>query len=379
MSAANPTLSPTWTSASIGGGDRIEPPSRLRQVGPAKTTDELISTVADDRVERAKPRADLANHGLQRAVAGRVAIAVVDDLEVVDVDEREDEPPVRSARAVDLVRECQPTHLAPVAAGQFIEVSRLQLRLEAGPFASRVRAIQRRALAIRGGARPIGRRLCTHEIELLLQRELGSRRGLDQRSGERIAFASGLVARVCDAIPVHGRQVALRRRLGPSHPATEALHGGRLAFATGRVVGAFVGVGVVGFGRVIAICHRLVAVGGDLVQVRARVIGRRGGLIAVRCGLVGIGGRLVGIGRRLVDVDGSLRLQRRIARPEARLAGGAGSVAVVSVSIHMSMPPAGARRARLCARRRRAPSRPYTADAGAASMKTRCCVRPATW
>ena len=107
-----------------------------------------------------------------------MTVAIVDDLEPVDVDEGDDKSTIRAARPVDLVRQGQPAHLAPVDAGQLVEVGRAQLRLEPRTFARRVRPVQGRALAIRGGSRPIGGCLRPYQLELLLQRCLRIQRRL---------------------------------------------------------------------------------------------------------------------------------------------------------------------------------------------------------
>lgn len=151
-----------------GGADRVEAARGLGQVGPAQAAHELVSAVTDDRVERPEPGADLADHRLQHAIARGVAVAIVHALEFVDVDEGEDEPPVRPSCPVDLVRERQPTHLAPVRAGQLVQVGRPKLRLEPDPFPSGVRAIQRGALAVRGRPGPVGGSLGAHQFELSL-------------------------------------------------------------------------------------------------------------------------------------------------------------------------------------------------------------------
>ena len=68
------------------------------------------------------------------AIAGRVAVPVVDPLEAVDVDERDDELAVGAACPLDLVPEREPPHLAPEGAGEGVEVGALELGLQAGPL-----------------------------------------------------------------------------------------------------------------------------------------------------------------------------------------------------------------------------------------------------
>ena len=80
-------------------------------------------------------------HGLQDAVARGVAVTIVHGLEPVHVDERQHEPSVRAPRPVDLMGQCQLADLAAVCAGQLVEMGRVQLSLEPGPFTRCIRPI----------------------------------------------------------------------------------------------------------------------------------------------------------------------------------------------------------------------------------------------
>ena len=51
-----------------------------------------------------------------------MAIAIVDALEVVYVDECKHEPPIASESACDLMRESEAPHLTAVRAGQIVEM-----------------------------------------------------------------------------------------------------------------------------------------------------------------------------------------------------------------------------------------------------------------
>ena len=118
----HPDADPDVGVGADGVSDRVEASGGLRQVGPAQSAHELVPTVADDRVERPEPGTDLVDHDLEHAIAGGVAVPIVHELELVDVDEGHHEPSVRPSSPVDLVRQGHLTHLPPVRTGQLVEV-----------------------------------------------------------------------------------------------------------------------------------------------------------------------------------------------------------------------------------------------------------------
>jgi hypothetical protein len=82
-----------------------------------------------------------------------MAVAIVDRLEAIDVDEADDELTARPTGAVDLAREHLVTHVAPVHAGEPVELGILELRLESNAIVPRREPKCRGAGAI--GRRPI--------------------------------------------------------------------------------------------------------------------------------------------------------------------------------------------------------------------------------
>jgi hypothetical protein len=104
-----------------------------------------------------------------------VALPVVHGLEPVDIDEGHDEPPVRSARPVDLVGECQATHLSPIGTGQLVEMGRAQFGLEPVALARGLLSIGGGSDAILCRSRPIGGGLSADFLELTHQRRLALR------------------------------------------------------------------------------------------------------------------------------------------------------------------------------------------------------------
>ena len=334
---------PTWASASMAMPIASKRrPASSRSV-PTDADDELVAAVADDRIERPQPSPHRAHDRLQHAVAGGMTVAIVHDLEPVDVDEGHDEPAVRAARPVDLVRQGQPADLAPVDAGQLVEMGRAQLGLEPGTFAGRVRPIEGGALSIRRGSRTVGGRLRPNHLELLFQGCLRIQRGCAPARPRGHHGPGRPVARLRDAIAVRGRQIAIGRRqvaIGGRGRALESvpqsLDRRRLALATRRVVG-FVGTGrSVSVGDVIAVGGRLVAVRCALIPDGCAVVRIRGGLVAVSRGLIRVGRRLVRIGPHLVRVASGLGMERIGFIWPCRFAGGSRAVTVSIVHGHPS-------------------------------------------
>ena len=74
--------------------DELEPSLDVGDVDPAKPAYELVATVAHDRVERAQAGPYDRDEHLEHPIARRVAVPIVNELEVVDIDERAYEAPV---------------------------------------------------------------------------------------------------------------------------------------------------------------------------------------------------------------------------------------------------------------------------------------------
>ena len=111
-SSTTPTLAETVFGAMIGHGscedgpDPLDEPARLRRVTRRPhEDDELVTTESGDEVLGAydlpEPRRDLDEHGVADVVAERI----VDVLEVVEIDERDDRGLVRGAGAFERVGE----------------------------------------------------------------------------------------------------------------------------------------------------------------------------------------------------------------------------------------------------------------------------------
>src|ERR1019366_8013423 len=64
-----------------------EGPLRRLVGGIGEDADELVSTTADHKVIGAHPFADGSHHVGEKGVSGRVALAVIDAFEAIDVDE----------------------------------------------------------------------------------------------------------------------------------------------------------------------------------------------------------------------------------------------------------------------------------------------------
>ena len=77
----------------------------LLGAGPAEQHEELVAAVADRRVRVARVLAQQPRDGDERAVAGEVAVGVVDLLEAVDVEEDDRCLPTLSQLAVEVLGE----------------------------------------------------------------------------------------------------------------------------------------------------------------------------------------------------------------------------------------------------------------------------------
>ena len=114
---------PRRRSAAVRRADRAQalerarrrPPRRSSQVGVGEDHDELVAAVARDAVERAELAHERLHDLAQHRVAGLVAVVVVDELEVVEVDQQARERPAGAHRAADLLVQA-PAHRAVVHA-----------------------------------------------------------------------------------------------------------------------------------------------------------------------------------------------------------------------------------------------------------------------
>jgi hypothetical protein len=74
--------------------DELEPSLDVGEVGGTEPAHKLVASVAHHRIEGAQVRPHDRDEHLEHPIARRVAVAIVDVLEVVDIDERADEAPV---------------------------------------------------------------------------------------------------------------------------------------------------------------------------------------------------------------------------------------------------------------------------------------------
>lgn len=80
----------------------VNPPPSALDVGARKRAEELVASVSDDKVIRPQPGSQRHRHVGQQLVADSVALHVIDRLETVDVDQGENQSPIRAASPVDL-------------------------------------------------------------------------------------------------------------------------------------------------------------------------------------------------------------------------------------------------------------------------------------
>src|SRR5258706_425953 len=78
-------------------------PLAPREARTAQPNNNRGPALGDDGAERPRPLSSRPANRLQRPVAGRVTIAIVQILEVVDIDKGHHQTPVRPARPVDLL------------------------------------------------------------------------------------------------------------------------------------------------------------------------------------------------------------------------------------------------------------------------------------
>ena len=158
---------------------------------------ELVAADAAGDVGRAHDVADALGRLGQHGVAGEVADAVVDRLEVVEVEDEQREPPVVALRAGDLARERLVEVAAVVQAGERVEVGELP-RLAEAPRVLDRRA-RRAARAARARARSPSPKACrgvrvkiVRKPDRARSRRAAARRG-PRGSCRRSAAAAGRV------------------------------------------------------------------------------------------------------------------------------------------------------------------------------------------
>ena len=115
-------------------------------VGVREDDRELVSADAEGPVSVAQRITDAVGHAHQETIAGRVTLAVVDDLEVVEVDEQQRHrylvPPVQLQLAVQLLLEgavvAEPGQAVVERVLARLPVQHLQLRLRSGEVIERL-------------------------------------------------------------------------------------------------------------------------------------------------------------------------------------------------------------------------------------------------
>jgi hypothetical protein len=235
-----------------------------------------------------------------------VALAVVDTLQPVDIDERHDQASVGSLCAIDFLLKYSRARSAALDASQVVAVRIVEL-------AQRLLAITRGPLPIRRCVGPVGGR----------SRPVGSRTVADRRRGPTTCTAgpfklcSSAIACVCSLVAGFGGQVTHPRRLVTQRGNAGAIErclrppgGGGLA-----PQGAFLAVYTRAFmlslgyrvraiiGRKVAIGRSLISVGSDLVGFSLRLVELRRGLVTVRSTLICVGGCLVKIRSALIAFE----------------------------------------------------------------------------
>jgi len=219
---------------------------------------ELVAATADDRVERTQPRAHRSHHGLQHPIACGMAVAIVHRLELVDVDEGQDERSAGPSRPVDLMGEGQATHLAPIGAGQLIQMSSLQLRFEPGPLAGRLAPVGCGPSAILRRPDPIHLGLGAKLFELLQKLCLAVARGHSQAGRVGVPAPTPLVTYFSHPVPVGGRLVPVARRGLAAEPVPEALDRRTLSVLPRALVCLLVVWRQIAMGRAVPVGGRLV-------------------------------------------------------------------------------------------------------------------------
>src|SRR5947209_6513385 len=92
----------------------VEPSPSAFYVRAGKRAEELVTSVADDKVVRPQTGSEGHRHVAEQLIACRVAVDVVGRLETVDIDEGENESPIRAAGSVQLMLEVGHAAVAPL-------------------------------------------------------------------------------------------------------------------------------------------------------------------------------------------------------------------------------------------------------------------------
>ena len=124
-------------------GHLVKPPPGALEIGARERAEELVASVADDKVVRPQPSSQRHGHVAEQLIAGSVALRVIGHLETVDVDEGEDEPPIRAADPVDLELEIDHAAVASKRSGQAVNARMPAVVLGLAPIASRQLTITR--------------------------------------------------------------------------------------------------------------------------------------------------------------------------------------------------------------------------------------------
>ena len=98
----------------------VKPLPSSFDVAARKRAEKLVASVSDDKVVRSQLGSQRQRHVPEQLVAGSVALNVVDGLEAVDVDERENESPIRAPCPVNLPLEIDEATAASKCSGQDI-------------------------------------------------------------------------------------------------------------------------------------------------------------------------------------------------------------------------------------------------------------------
>jgi hypothetical protein len=224
-----------------------------------------------------------------------VALAVVDLLQPVNVDEGEYQGSARSMCTLELARYLFETERARPSAGQLVRRSPHQVVFGCDPLPTSLSAltggflpVSGRTSAIIGRLDPVGRG--TRSIALCVQKHVRRTR---VGATLLIVQASQRIARFRAMIAARGRTVAIVGRLQPRVGALVAQcgHGVAVVSRTPARRGASIVRSPVAAGSEVVVCSMLILVGAALIAVA-------GGLVVIRPGLILIAPRLILIRRR---------------------------------------------------------------------------------
>jgi len=188
----------------------VKPPPGALEVGARERAEELVASVADDKVVRPQPGSQRHGHVAEQLVAGGVALRVVGRLERVDVDEGEDESSIRAADPVDLELEIENAAIASKRSGQAVNARMPAVVLGLAPIASRPLTITRCLgpvvgclLAVAGCLLALVRREASARPFTFVGRAVAGFR-------RPVASLGRAVALIGRAVPPVGRQARLR-------------------------------------------------------------------------------------------------------------------------------------------------------------------------